>query len=38
MGVGRVLYILRILGLIGRIPYHLLQIFAALIGGGRRRR
>lgn len=37
MGVGRGLYILRVLGLIGRIPYHILQIFAALFGGGRGR-
>jgi len=28
------LYVLRVLGLIGRIPYHILQIFAALLGGG----
>lgn len=38
MGVGRGLYILKTLGLIGRIPYHMMQIIAALLGGGRRGR
>jgi hypothetical protein len=38
MGVGRGLYVLRVMGLIGGIPYHILQIFAALLGGGRRGR
>jgi cytochrome c-type biogenesis protein CcmH/NrfG len=37
MGAGRGLYILRVLGLIGRVPYHILQIFAALLGGRRLR-
>jgi len=38
MGLGKDLYVLRILGVIGRVPYHILQIFAALLGGGRRNR
>lgn len=37
MGVGRGLYVLRVLGLVGRVPYHIMQILAALLGGGRRR-